>query len=62
MRVFRRKQRLGMSNPQATPNPFVTLSHEALVEAGKAAGFPPFCGTWPRETLIQKLMENAHAV
>ncbi|WP_020398981.1 hypothetical protein [Kordiimonas gwangyangensis] len=62
MKLYQRKKRIqAMSQiAQAQPNPYEAMSHDELVQAGRAAGLPPFCGGWPRETIINKIMETAH--
>lgn len=38
-----------------------TMTHEQLVERARALGCPPFCGSWPTETLIRKIKEKENA-
>lgn len=57
MRIHRRKTRHETRHPDVAANPYMGMTHEQLAEVGKAAGFPPFCGSWPTETLIEKLLE-----
>ena len=62
MRFYQRKRRIQAvsQSAQAPANPYEAMTHEKLVEAGRAAGLPPFCGVWPRETIIAKIKETAH--
>ncbi|WP_417463209.1 hypothetical protein [Kordiimonas sp.] len=55
MKLYQRKRRIAAATSPAPTSPYEAMSHEKLVELGRAAGLPPFCGTWPRETLIANI-------
>ncbi|WP_417463195.1 hypothetical protein [Kordiimonas sp.] len=55
MKLYQRKRRVAAANYPAPTGPYEAMSHEQLVQIGRDAGLPPFCGTWPRETLIANI-------
>jgi len=57
MKIYQRKKRVLTVSNSVQGNPFDAMTHEQLATAGRAAGLPPFCGSWPRETLIAKIKE-----
>lgn len=60
MKLYQRKRRIAAQAAQAVACPFAEngyqgMTQDELTEIGRAAGLPPFCGSWPRETLIAKI-------
>lgn len=61
MKLHVRKRRRAQNAATPPVNAYEGMSHAELAKVGRAAGFPPFCSTWHRDTLINKLMEANHA-
>jgi hypothetical protein len=56
MKLQTRKRRIARQQTAATP--YEQMSDDALILAGKAAGFLAGGAGWPRATLVRKLKER----
>jgi len=57
-----RRRMAGRARYLAPEKPLLpTMSHEEATVRARELGCPPFCGSWPTGTLIEKIKEKENA-